>query len=291
MAIFKYKGKNQAGNVVEGEPKVGILQKIFGSLHFFLYPIEDVHYYFFQWTGLKEGGEVNFRKKRALDYILLKDYAYWFKADKVLDKKLLPLEVEVVMTLRIINPYKALFSVEYWLDTIISRSRPAVRDAITGDIYEKLIKKTDSVGRTIYNNLEDKGLLKEFKERYGVEIRKTEVKEINPPEEHVKYILKEYFAKIEAKANVAIARGKKEVLRITGEGEAQRINAVYSAIQKFGGLGELIKTLESVEKSPLAASLAVQAVPGLPEALKGIFSKESLNKKDIKDLVDAMKKK
>ena len=48
---------------------------------------------------------------------------------------------------------------------------------------------------------------------------------------------------------------------------------MYKAIEQFGDIGKLVRTLEAVEKSSLAASLTVQAVPGLSDVLRGVLGK------------------
>ena len=78
---------------------------------------------------------------------------------------------------------------------------------------------------------------------------------------------------------------------IDAEAEQEWIAKVYKTIEKFGGLGELIRVCEAAEKSPLAASLAVQAVPGLQNVLQGIFDRPSgkITDKEYKNLMKAIK--
>lgn len=247
-------------DVVEGEES----WHPFGGFRYYgFYPFKDVYIYDFQWTGVTENGEVTHHPKETLDYILLKDDVYWAKVEKAEDKELLPLEVELILTVRIMNPYKAIFNVQNWLEAVINRIKPWTRDAVTHDSYENLIKDKDRIGKDIYNSLDNAGLLKnEFIARYGVDVRKIEVKEINPPEDYRDITLRKYTAERD-----------KEKIEVEAEAEAKRLDTVYRKIQEFGDLGKLVRALESIEKSPLAASLTVQAIPGLSEVLKGVFGK------------------
>lgn len=257
----------------------------FGGLRYYgFWPVKDIYLYDFEWTGVKESGEVDHHPKERLDYILLKEDIYYFKIEKAEDKELLPMELEIVMTVRVINPYKALFVVQNWLEAIINRSRPAVRDAVTKRRYDELIKDKEAVGREIYKILKKRKLLEEFQNRYGVEVRRIEVKEINPGKEYREATLKKYLAEREKERIITEADAKRQELERVAEGERIRIEKVYSQIRKFGDLGRLIRSLEAMEKSPLAANMTVQAVPGLSEVLKGIFGKSVVSPTEIKKL-------
>ncbi len=266
-------------DIIKGEEKGHPLG---GFRYYGFWPFKDMYAYDFEWTGVKENGEIIHHPKETLDYILLKDDVYWAKVEQAEDKELLPLEVEIILTIRIINPYKALFNVQNWLEIVINRIKPWVRDAVTHDTYENLIKQPDRIGEEMYGKLKDAGLLEnEFIARYGVDVRKIEVKEINPPKEYRDVTLRKYTAEQEKKRIV-----------IEAEAEAERLNTVYGKIQQFEDLGRLVRTLEAVEKSPLAASLTVQAVPGLPEALKGIFGKsaDTISQKEFRELKEMVEK-
>ena len=248
----------------------------FGGLRFYgIWPIWDIHLYDFQWTGVKENGEIDPHPRRTLDYILLKDDVYWLKVEKAEDKNLLPLEVAVFATISISNPYKARFAVQNWLEAAVNRTKPAIRDAVTIDIFENLITKMETVGEGIYKMLENRKILQEFQKRYGVNVRKIEVKQINPPPERREDTLKKYLAEQEQKRITTLAAA-----------EEQRIKQVYGQIKKFGDLGRLLRALEAMEKSPLATSLQVQAIPGLPELLRGVFGKapKAITAADFKTL-------
>lgn len=256
---------------------------LFGGLRYYgFYPIKDIYTYWFQWSGVSEDGKVVHHPPELLDFIILKDDVYWALVDKAEDKNLLPLEIELLLTVRIINPYKALFVIQNWLETTINRVKPAVRPLIPAEEYNYWIKKKEFLGEQI---LEKTGALRdELAQWYGIEIKKTEVKDINPPEGYREKTLAPYFAdlekqtaiiKAEGEKNAAIigAEGIKQATVIKAEGEEERIEKVFNRILKFGDLGKLVRTLEAVEKSPLAASLTVQAIPGLPEILRGVFGR------------------
>lgn len=233
-----------------------------------LWPLDDIYLYGFAWTNVLQDGTVQKHPKQTIDYILVKVDVYWAQVKKAEDKKMLPLDVELVLTIRVVNPYKALFRVQNWLETAINRIEPAVRDAITEDTYENWISKEKDLADRIISDRETQELLKELRSSFGVEVMAIEVRSINPTtaelDEARKATLKKYLAEKERDAIV-----------VTADAEGKRIKTVYDMVQRYGDLGRLVRTLEAVEKSPLAASLAVQAIPGLQEVLRDVFRKPS----------------
>ncbi len=270
-------------NVRDEDAEHKELHHPFGGLRFYgFWPLMDIYIYTFKWTGVAEDGKVDPHPKETLDYILVEDDVYWFELVRAEDKNLLPLRVEVLLTVRVVNPFRALFNIQNWLEAITNRTRPLVRDAMTTDSYENLIKQQERLGLTIMKRLEEGAILEpEFKDRYGIEVRKTEIKEIDPPDEYREITLKKYIAE----------RQREEVVTLA-DAEAKRIEAVYSQIQKFGDIGQLVRALEAIEKSPLAASLTVQAIPGIQEILRGVFGRpvETVTSEEIRELREMIEK-
>jgi ribosomal protein L23 len=255
-------------NVIPGKER-----HIFGGLRFYgVWPLFDIHVYKFRWTGVTEDGKIQ-HKEEWLDYILLKDDVYWCKVEQCEDTNLLPLDLELLLTIAVVNPYKAHFAVQNWLETVINRMKPFIRGYITQKAYEDWIKMRGSLGEELKIALDFAGLLKELEEWYGVKVKKVEVKEINPPKEYREKTIAPYLAELDKRAMILRAEGEKQAIITKAEGEQQRIEKVFAEIQKFGDLGKLIRALEAMEKSPLAASVAVQAIPGLPELLRGVFGR------------------
>lgn len=253
---------------------------LFGGLRFYgFWPIKDIYIYRFTWTGVKENGEIDRHPTEILDYILLKSDIYWCQLVGAEEKELLPLTIELISTVGIKNPYKALFKIENWLEAVINRIKPSIRDYVAKSGYKVLVKKKEAMGGKLHDGMEN--LRKEFEEKYGVDIQKIEVKDIKPPKEQLEATLKKWSAERE-----------KEAIIIKAEAEATRIETEWGRIKKFKELGTLIRTLEAIEKSPLAASLTVQVVPGLSEAFRGVFGKplpEGITQKQWKGLQKELK--
>jgi len=273
-----------------------------GGFRFYgIWPINDIHIYEFRWVGVTEEGKEN-PKREWLDSMILKDDVYLCKIPAAEDKDKLPLDFQVFLTIRIVNPYKAKFAVQRWLETVLNRIQPLMRQYISRYTYAELLPMRQEVGGKMWQELKEAKLVGrmedpepergEFINRYGVEVRAIEVRQIEPPETWRAATLKKFEAERKAEAVVAEAKGDKKATITRAEGEVKRLEKVYSGIKKFGDLGKLVRTLEAAEKSPLAASLTIQAIPGLPEILRGVFAKppEEITVKELRELKELVQK-
>ncbi|MDD2913619.1 MAG: SPFH domain-containing protein [Candidatus Pacebacteria bacterium] len=241
--------------------KEGSESHLFGGLRFYgFWPLWDIYGYGFEWSGINQQEKVVYHPKRTLDYVLLKEDVYWAGLDRAEDKNLLPLKVELKLTVKIINPYRALFRVQNWLETLINRLKPEVRNFITQKEYGEWITEISNMGDDIFTLCA--GILDEFEKEYGIKVRKIQIKELDPPPEYRENTLAPYLAEMRKRATV-----------IDADAEVERIKRVFATIRDFEDTGSLVRILEAMEKSPLPASMVVQAIPGLQEALrKGLRS-------------------
>ncbi|MFH1656278.1 MAG: SPFH domain-containing protein [Candidatus Nealsonbacteria bacterium] len=264
-----------------------------GGLRFYgVWPLCDIHLYDFSWTAMLQNGEIKPHVDETLDYALLMDDVYWFEVLKAEDKNRLPLNLQVLVTMRIVNPYKALFAVQDWLEAVIGRIQPVVRDRITQATYEELTINPEAVGHAIFHGPGDHFDI--FRDRYGVDVVALEIKEIDPPDDLREITLREVTATREAEATIVAAeagakvvvitaKAKAEEVRIGAEAEARaveiaataeagRLEKVYGAIDKQGELGKLARILEALEASPENGSKWVVPIPGILDGLSQIFS-------------------
>jgi hypothetical protein len=234
--------------VIEGKER-----HLFGGLRWVgIPPFWSIYKYEFSWIGVDVNGNPIPHVKEILDHIPLKEDVYAAEVAEAEDRELLPLSLWLLETMWVINPYKALFRVENWSEMIINRIRPLGRDYITSSPFKDLITMLPAIGQEVHTRIEASGGLgEEFKERYGVEVRKSEVRQINPPPGYREATLKEWAAKRE-----------KERILVEAEAEKQRIATVYGAVREMGDVGKLIRTLEMFEKSPEKGTRWVINLPG-----------------------------
>ncbi|KPJ54762.1 hypothetical protein AMJ47_03375 [Parcubacteria bacterium DG_72] len=195
-------------DVVEGDPP----KRMFGGLYFYgWWPVDDVYIYPFTWTSVGENGAKIEHKEEILDYVMLKEDIYLCIVSKAEDKLLLPTDIEVILPIRIINPYKSQFNVQDWLEAVLNRVRAAVRNAYTQHSYAEWISSEKDLGKEIYRRLEEKVdkhgepsddgqsfLVDECEDKYGIKVRAADVISVNPGDKFREATLKGFLGQKEA---------------------------------------------------------------------------------------------
>ena len=183
------------GNITKGTED----KHIFGGLRVIgIWPLERVFSYQFSWRNIRADGTIIEHNKELLDYVLLKDAVYLIEVFKAEDLNLLPLDLKVTVTARIVNPVKSQFNVENWLKVLVNRIEPHIRNVISYKSYESWIKERGRIGEEIFECLRKENLITGFKDEYGVEIIQIEVRGINPPSDYREATMKEYLGEKEA---------------------------------------------------------------------------------------------
>lgn len=286
-------GSVDVGDVIDGPTS----KRFWGGLKFYgKWPLDDVYVYDFSWINMAQNGKVETHERETLDYVLLKQDVYLAVVSKAEDKELLPVDIRLVLTIRVINPYKAVFVIQNWLEAVINRMLPAVRNIFTEDTYKDWISTEKDLADRIINHEETRDFLdKECKKGYGVEVKAIEVIDIDPGEDYRKATLAEYLAQRE-KAKVVIgaeaqkekilleAEAERERLKKVAQGEVQRIKKVYDQIKQYGDLGKLVRTLEAMEKSPGEGSKWVIPLPGATDLISQVFPGKNLNSLTFDDI-------
>lgn len=232
------------GDVVEYPTR----KRLWGGLRFYgLWPLDDMFVYSFKWTNMTQDGEPQSHDE-AMDHVLLKDDVYWATVKAAEDQNLLPLDVGLVLRLRVVNPYKALFKVENWLEVVVNMVEPSVRYVLSGKTYKEWVKMTTDFGEEVWKKLqevESGDLVGTLRKRYGIEFISLGVKSFDPSpldslDEARRATIKMYLAEQEADRIRTEATGKRDEAKLLGEGHAAGIEAV----QKLGDGAMQLRGLE-----------------------------------------------
>ena len=246
------------------------------------WPVVDALVHKFRWTTVKEDGKKD-PKEEWQDFFLLPAAVYHDTQEKCEDSLGVPLQIVSNLTARIVNPYKANYRVQDWLEYLKNQVwSPFLRAYITTQEYQYWHTHKDGLNKELQTNFLKSDEINELKEKYGILVEKIAVTDINPPEETRKKTLQTYEAEMDKRKKI-----------IDAEAEAARIKTVFKQIEDFGQLGQLIRTLEAIEQSEVATSISVQAIPGLSEMLRGVFGKtppENVTKDDIRELRELIEK-
>src|SRR3989338_7200628 len=199
-------------------------------------PFSDGYVYGFSWTSLEEEqkDEKDMKKKfhysdKTIDYILIQDDIYVTQVKEAECKDNIPLDAIILIGGRIVNPYKALFKVERWLESTANRVGADMRDLFGKKTYAQIRELSDTEA-----NVSEKKTFDEVLKEWGFEILFVRVHSVNPGSELAKKFIEAttapYGAKEKAKASEAEGRGK-----------ASRDKQHFEAIAKIAGGGEIFR--------------------------------------------------
>jgi hypothetical protein len=278
-ALIQWEGKklDQDWNVVEGEERLSWFaaqfKRVLGGLRFYgFWPLVDIRVFDLRWWDLQlqEDGtqKPKFHKEEDMDYILLKPDVYWGRVEAAETKppERIPVDVEFLLTMRVVNVYKVIYVAPInWTENLMVRATALMRSFVASKKLDELIKlQGDPEG--IWRELGQNHLIQNvFKNEWGVEVERggIQIKSIDLPPDYQ-----------EAAAAERIARMK-------ALGEKRRIETEWRAIEKFPH-GPALRAVEAAERSPLAAALSVQAIPGITGAFESLL-KLLLNRTEKKE--------
>ena len=134
------------GNIVSEDEENKEPWHPFGGLRFFGFPpIYKIYKYNLRWTGIRQDGTPSSHEEE-LDSVLLKDFVYYTLIEKAEDKDMVPLNVDLIITARVVNPYKSIFVAHDWLEMVMNRIKPLFREYIANNPWEELKSKKQRVG-------------------------------------------------------------------------------------------------------------------------------------------------
>jgi len=264
-ALMEWRGYtfNEEWDVIPGESP-----RILGGLRFFgLWPLEQIYVYRFQWIGVKPDGTTDTHKERELDYIFVKEDVYFREVPNAEDKNKLPITIKLILPIRVINPYRALFRIQNWLEAVLNRIVDKVRESIGRMTYESIISDRQQAIKVIRDTIAP--ILEEYRNEYGVSVRQVEFLEFEPPEAFRTATIQAYLAERDKEKIIILAEAEKRRLDKVGRGEALRIGHVYRKIRDYKDIGLIIRGFEALEKG----NTNWVATAGLKDIFQTIFGK------------------
>ena len=212
---------------------------------------------------------VSFSKQ--LDYIYLRDASYLAVLEDAETKEsFMPVSIYAVVTLRVLNPYKALFRVDKWLDVTLFAIESALRSWTARHTYEEIIQKKEvlehQADTDFLLSLTEKGLpLTEYiQSRYGIQIKRIQFLEVELPEEFRKQATAQSAAKREAE-RIATLR----------DAEYERFKKIAQAVEEKGEVGQMVFAGETIKDASKGQATTIFAPFGaLQDLLKGMIGKK-----------------
>ncbi len=239
--------------------------------------LHSVHRYRFRWNSLKQapdetttdaGGIYFTPHDEELDYIILQEDVYYARVESAEDVNMVPLDFDITLRIQVINPYKALFVAQEWLEMTWGIVLPAIRRFVATQKWEVLSKRMAEKEKKFEEEILGTSF-QEMRDNFGVDIKELKIIRIRPAGKRaVMYeeaATKQYEAEQEAKRIKTLAAAEKA-----------RIKEVYGQIQEFEELGQLIRRLEALEKAAAGAGNTIISAPELSNIAKAV---EDISKK------------
>ncbi len=235
--------------------------------------MHSLHNYTFRWNSLKQspddktidaGGIYYTPHEKKINYILLQSDVYYARVEQAEDRSMVPLDLDITIEVKIVNPYKAMFARQEWLEMTWSVVLPSLRRFTSTQKWEDLSRRTKEKEAEYITSVHEPFEL--LKKEVGVEIVKFYIIRIRPSgtraEMYEAAATKEFEARKEAKRIGILARA-----------EQGRIKKVYGEIKEFDELGQMIRRLEALEKAAQGNGNTIISAPelgGIASAVKAI---------------------
>lgn len=240
-----------ANGTVPGGARLTPLKErnLFRGLHWVGVPfVKTVYEYNFKTVSLEqveEGGKLVHKAvpcEGTTDHVSLKDTLLYGLIDNAETKELIPVEAGLLLTLRVINPYRALFLVDDWMRATLNHIKPAMRSFISKRGLKQLHAERETLSADASAFIHEAKADNFVRNNYGIKIVKADFAFINPSGERGKNI-------VEAATKEWEARQEAKRIRVTSDAEKRRIDTVYGAVINKGTEGLFIRTAEALEKA------------------------------------------
>jgi regulator of protease activity HflC (stomatin/prohibitin superfamily) len=182
-----------------------------GGLRFVgFWPLDKVYKYKFRWQGIEivEGKEkVEFHEK-TIDYILVKPDVYWTQilgaeTGPVGTPERIPLDIQWLVTMRVVNPYKTLFKAPpNWVENILARLNAHFRDWVATKSLDEILALRKEPAKLLQDlkDLNRDLFEKVFEGEWGVLIEGIQIRDVGLPAPYKEAAARRKQLELEAEA-------------------------------------------------------------------------------------------
>lgn len=212
------------------------INRLFGGYHFVgLYPFFKIHRYHFAWNSQLITGDIDPSDEREMQHVYLGDDQYAVVIKGVEANDWLQVTLIVLVPGRIVNPYRAVFAVQKWMEILVGLIRKNFRDLISDlPIDEVLHAKTmlsDTLASEVMARLYDPKA-DDISRRFGFQAYTLSLSDIVP--ENITNDNPQaaaFIAKRRAEAKVIEGEAERKFKELIGKGDAGAITAISDAIK------------------------------------------------------------
>lgn len=281
--IFSLKGHRiSSDGTIEStsnEPRKKIWERLFGVYWVGIPPFQTIHRYFLRWTSYKPKGvdgkkapEVN---EETLSSVFIKAKVYYGLILDVETNEGVPLKIEFLTMLQVVNPYRAIFLVNSWVETVIDRISQQARVYVGQRSYADLLTKETSDPKEGFSGFlfddTTKGvtpLASIIRQSYGVQVISCDLLSLDPPESYRKATTAAYEAERTKEATIKAAEAEAQSITLKSTAQAEAIRAIGDAEAEA-----IRKRSEAFVLHPKAAKAILDAEVGKAQGVGNIAAK------------------
>jgi len=160
--------------------------------------------------------------------VSLKEQVMNIEKQEVITKDNAVVSVDAVAYYQIIRPEKAIYNIENLKYAIIQTVQTNLRDIIGGMTLDDVLQSREKI------NMKIREALQGVADDWGIVVKRTEVKEIKPPENIVDAMTKQMEAERNKRAMITEAEGKKKAQVLEAEGYKLAKYQEAEAIERLG---------------------------------------------------------
>lgn len=195
--------------------------------------------------------------EKMLSYILVQSDVYFVKVPAAETKEGAPIDVKMLFTINIVNPYKAEYRAQDWLELVTNQAEGDVRtfvgtekvlDVLTVSAGDQEGVAAVTISEASKKELEEMlaGGLSRYKDEFGVNVSLSQIQSVEPAgpgaAELRNLIITEFRAKMDAKRVTIGADAKAYEITKIAEAEEEAANRVLGAIAAIPGGQDLFRS-------------------------------------------------
>lgn len=248
----------------------GIFVRWFGVYWIGIAPFRKVFGYELRWMTYEplddgSGKKEPVVKKKWLFSTFVKDKIYYGRIEGVETREGVPLKVEFLTTLKVTNPYKAIFLISNWVEAVIDRTTQQARVYIGTKTYLELLQEETFEPSEGFSGHMARALEQTIRNAYGVEFVSCDILSIDPGEGYREATTKLYKAQREAETITTTAEAQATATKVKGFAEATAIAAKGQAEATALNL-----RIEAFKKGPAASKALLTADVGRAQSVGSI---------------------
>jgi hypothetical protein len=225
--VFNYKGKamSKDWDVVDETDPIAIHkdESIWGMHIIWPLILGKIYTHILAWRKYDFIKKSPMDRRELLTQTSLMDYPFYIETLQAEDKDRAPLDLFTVVTMQIVNPYKALFKITTeWIEVATPKIQGAYVAYIKLHSFQEMLENVKSLGSAIFEEMKSGGVFKELVDVYGVKIISIDVIEIIGGDKEIQAAIKaNATAKLRKQATITDAEAAAQKIVIYSEAERQ----------------------------------------------------------------------